>query len=146
MEAWIDLIVVRVDAGMVIEHCTLLIKWHICSSHALFDSGERLRFESHWPTVCSLGFRHSCILEAWCNVISLANRVGYHEVTLAVARLSLLGEHRGCDEWLFRLVLFINCLLFVDFIEIIGLGDQAIVLVVFQYHTPCSKHRNEDQI
>ena len=111
--------------------CCVMLDW---------DLREWLWLECHWSTVWgNLGLRHGCILEAWRNIIARANRVGYDIFALAIRtlpRLVLLSKHRGSDQGLLGLLFLIQRLLLVNFIDIIRLGYQTVVLVVLHDHAP----------
>lgn len=105
------------------------------------DLREGLRLKCHRAAAGGdLCIRHRCVLKAWCDIISSTNRIGNQVVTLGLlagAALRLLCQNGRRHEWLLRLLLIVELLLPVDFVDVVGFGDEAIVfLIVLQDHTP----------
>ena len=117
------------------------------SSFEVFYLREWLRFEGHRTAAGSyLSVRHRYVLEARRDFIARGDRVGDDVIVFAVttlSRLVLLGEHRSCDQGLLWCCLFLQSLLLVHLIDVIRLGYQAIVLIMFHDHAPFS-NRNKD--
>lgn len=129
------------------EILTLLLLW---KKEEKLDLREWIRFKGHWTSSGGSGLCHwkPRVLEARRDVIACAvDRVGHSvdvvhlvliiaQAIVALATFGLLSKHWCRDQGLLRLLLLVDSFLLVDFVQIIRLCNQTVILVMFKNHAP----------